>query len=88
MNENLKQIIDLCNSYLDEDIEFDEFEKKYSELLFSCEYSEDVVETLDELLYDIALTMPLEMTEAEKKDYISEDQLKEKITQYLNNFKV
>lgn len=78
-------MIDLCNSYLDEDIEFDEFEKEYNELLFSCDYSEHVAENLDELQYDIAVTMLLDMTETEKKDYISEVQLKEKITQYLSD---
>jgi len=87
MNENLKQMIDLCNSYVNGDIGFNEFEQEYDNVLFSCEYSEAVAEILDDLQYDIAITVRGELTEQEKKDYISDKQLRENITNYLNQVK-
>ena len=88
MNDNLKQMIELCKSYINGDIGFDEFEQEYNNTLFSCEYSDTICEILDTLLDDISITIRGELTEEEKKDYISDEQLREKITNYLKDLAI
>jgi hypothetical protein len=89
MNENITKMIKLCNNYLAGEIGFKEFDQEYDNALFSCEYSDAVSEILDEIQYDIAMTVRIPLTEEDKKmNYITEEQLREKIANYLKDLAI
>lgn len=89
MNEKLRIIINLCNDYNNGIVDFDFFDKKFDKFLFACKYNEEIEDILNKLQYDIAMTTQPPYNDEDKAEgYFTQEQLKEKVANYLKDLAI